>query len=107
MKLTFFLFILLLSYEAFAVDYAAIKVSGLKLMHNDDYIRFAVDKDPNVFSRTVSFQQSSISALSSLFLAYTENYEIASLRSSDDGQIPSVRHYADALAIEVASITRD
>jgi predicted methyltransferase MtxX (methanogen marker protein 4) len=101
-------FILLaMSSSASAVEYLNTKITGVGLAHNENFIRFTIEKDPNVvlLTRQVTGEQHA-RMVSLILAAYAAGAPVAFVRSSESTS-STTRHYSDVLTLEIGAITHD
>lgn len=108
MKVRMFILSVLFSSSCFALDYTDVKVTGYGLSQNDsNYIRFTIDKDPNVIIRTVDYSGEQQKIITSMILsAYATQSTIAFLRTSESSSSSS-KHYTDLVMFGVGEIQHD
>jgi hypothetical protein len=90
-----------------AVDYYDAKITGVGESTATDYMRFTIDKDPNVILTTEAFtpeQRKRVSAL--IMAAYLAQSPVFYVRTSDTAP-STTSHYAQLLFLSVGTRTWD
>lgn len=102
-----FFALLAISSSVGAVEYLNTKITGVGLTHNENFIRFTIEKDPNVVLLTRQVAGAQHERMVSLILAaYASGSTVAFVRSSETTS-STTKHYSDVLTLEIGSITHD
>jgi hypothetical protein len=100
-------FLVLASSTANAVDYFNAKITGVGLSTTGDYMRFTIDKDPNVVLTTEGFTGEQLKRVSALIMSsYMAESPVFFVRSSESTS-STTRHYAQLLFLSVGTQTWD